>query len=257
MGSTTPVSTVDPTDADPDRTHGETTQYRSYGVDFNPGDAIGDYLVERKLGHGGMGTVYAAVHPVIEKRVAIKVLRHELSESEEAVARFVREARAVNRIRHPGIVDVFGYGTTEDNRCFLVMELLEGESLGARLQHARPDLVQSCNILVAITHALDAAHASGIVHRDLKPDNVFLLDGDGVKLLDFGIAKLTARNEQLPAGYTQPGQTIGTPRYIAPEQARGDHVDGRTDIYSLGVMAFELIVGRPPFTGDNPVELVA
>src|SRR5213075_3046008 len=140
-----------------------------------------------------------------------------LSKNEEAVTRFVSEAKAVNRIRHPAIVDVFGFGNTPDGRCFLVMELLDGESLGRRLQYDPPTLAESCDILIAITLALDAAHATGIVHRDLKPDNVFLIDGKHVKLLDFGIAKLNVTPEQQSAEYTQPGQAMGTPRYIAPE----------------------------------------
>jgi len=229
-----------------------------HGADLPPGSVVGDYEIVRKVGHGGMGSVYEAIHPVIEKRVAIKVLLPELSKNEEAVERFKSEARAVNRIRHPAIVDVFGYGTTEDGRCFLVMELLDGESLGRRLQYDMPTVAEACDILVAITHALDAAHATGIVHRDLKPDNVFLVEHKHVKLLDFGIAKLSARDDGPAAtDFTQPGQAMGTPRYIAPEQARGDAVDGRSDIYSLGVMAFELLVGRLPFVSDNPMELIA
>jgi serine/threonine protein kinase len=254
-GAVTPRS-LDPTDPSDSRARSQPSPH-THGADLVSGDLVGDYRIESKLGHGGMGTVYAAVHPIIDKRVAIKVLRLELSESTEAVARFVQEARAVNRIRHPSIVDVFGYGTTADGRCFLVMELLDGESLGRRIEHAPPSIVEACDILIAITHALDAAHASGIVHRDLKPDNVFLVEGSQVKLLDFGIAKLTEPSERAPVDYTQPGQAMGTPRYIAPEQARGDAVDGRTDIYSLGVLAFELLVGRAPFVSDNAMELVA
>ena len=230
--------------------------HHPYDSDLAAGTMVGDYRIERKLGQGGMGAVYAAVHPIIDKRVAIKVLRRELSASDEAVSRFIQEARAVNRIGHPSIVDVFGYGSTADARCFLVMELLEGESLGARLQRGPLDVADACDVLIAITHALDAAHACGIVHRDLKPDNVFLVDGKHVKLLDFGIAKLIVPSER-GADYTQPGQAIGTPRYIAPEQALGEMVDGGTDIYSLGVMAFELLTGAMLFVGDNPMELVA
>jgi eukaryotic-like serine/threonine-protein kinase len=226
------------------------------GIEFYRGDQIGDYVIEAELGRGGMGAVYAAVHPIIEKRVAIKILRRELSNNDEAVNRFVQEARAVNRIQHQGIVDVFGYGTTDDGCCFLVMELLEGQSLGRRMRHAVMSVPEICDVLVQITHALEAAHARGVVHRDLKPDNVFLV-GPRVKLLDFGIAKLTVPTERAPVDYTQPGQAIGTPSYIAPEQARGVGVDGRTDIYSAGVMLFELLTGRLPFDSDNAMELIA
>ena len=228
----------------------------SHGSELDVGALIGEYRVERKIGHGGMGSVYEAVHAVIEKRVAIKVMRPELSRDDEAVARFIREAKAVNRIRHPSIVDVFGFGTMEDGRCFLVMELLDGENLAARLQYDPPEIAEACDILIAITHALDAAHMTDIIHRDLKPDNVFLVEGKHVKLLDFGIAKLLVSDTPV-ADYTQPGQAMGTPRYISPEQARGQGVDVRTDIYSLGVMAFELLTGKLPFTGRNAMELIA
>ena len=227
------------------------------GVEYGSGDPIGDYMVERVIGRGAMGTVYAAVHPVIERRVAIKVLRRDLSERTETVMRFVQEARAVNRIHHPGIVDVFGYGMTDNDECFLVMELLVGETLGVQSAASRLTIARACEVLIDISHALEAAHAAGVVHRDLKPDNVFLLGGRHVKLLDFGIAKLTAATSVVPADYTQPGQAIGTPTYMAPEQARGDTVDARADVYSLGALAFELLTGQPPFPGSNSVEVMA
>ena len=233
-------------------------------TDLAPGTAAGDYVIERQLGHGGMGTVYQAIHPVIDKRVAIKVLHHELCANSEAVARFVQEARAVNRIGHPNIVDVFGFGTTEDGRAFLAMDLLTGESLGRRLERA-PSLTsrEAAHILLEVSYALEAAHAVGIVHRDLKPDNVFLVASRKlaceVRLLDFGIAKLTNDGAMLDGSVTstQPGMIVGTPQYMAPEQARGQVESGSTDIYALGVMAFEMFAGRPPFVGEDPVELVA
>ncbi len=233
-------------------------------TDLPPGTAAGDYVIERRLGHGGMGTVYQAIHPVIDKRVAIKVLHHELCANSEAVARFVQEARAVNRIGHPNIVDVFGFGTTEDGRAFLAMDLLTGESLGRRLERA-PSLTsrEAAHILLEVSYALEAAHAVGIVHRDLKPDNVFLVASRKlayeVRLLDFGIAKLTNDGAMLDGSVTstQPGMIVGTPQYMAPEQARGQVESGSTDIYALGVMAFEMFAGRPPFVGADPVELVA
>jgi len=223
-------------------------------VEYAPGDAIGDYLVEAVLGRGAMGTVYAAVHPVIERRVAIKVLRPELSARDEIVWRFIHEARAVNRIRHPGIVDVFGYGNTEDDCAYLVMERLEGETLGSELRRGRLPLARACELLGAIADALAAAHAAGVVHRDLKPDNVFLVGAGRVKLLDFGLAKLAAPDA--PIELTARGQALGTPAYMAPEQARGIAIDGRADVYSLGALAFEVFTGRPPFPGDNAVEVM-
>jgi tRNA A-37 threonylcarbamoyl transferase component Bud32 len=223
---------------------------------------VGEYRIERKLGQGGMGTVYAAIHPVIDKRVAIKVLHHELCANADAVTRFIQEARAVNRIGHPNIVDVFGFGTTEDGRAFLAMELLTGESLAVRIGRGVPPIDEACDILVEVTYALEAAHDAGIIHRDLKPDNVFLTSSrnrrPSVKLLDFGIAKLSVdQGMTAPVDCTQPGQMVGTPQYIAPEQARGKALDGSADVYALGVMAFELLAGRPPFLSDDPVELIA
>ncbi len=222
-----------------------------------PGALVGEYRIESVIGEGGMGTVYAAVHSVIDKRVALKVLRRELSADPTFVSRFVKEGRTTNRIGHPNIVDVFGFGVTPDGRAYLAMELLEGQSLWARLQAGRITLPEACNVAIEISHALEAAHSADIVHRDLKPENVFLANNHGrsvVKLLDFGIAKFTVLNQST---YTQPGVMLGTPTYIAPEQARGETLDGRADIYALGAMLFEMLAGRPPFHSNNAIELIA
>jgi serine/threonine-protein kinase len=230
-------------------------------ADLPRGAVVGEYRIERKLKQGGMGTVYEAVHQVIDKRAAVKVLKRELCENGEALHRFVQEARAVNQINHPNIVDVFGFGVTDDGRSWLAMELLVGETLGERMTRAPLSRAETCEVLIEITHALEAAHARGVVHRDLKPDNVFLAAGRGgpvVKLLDFGIAKLTGgAGMNGPVDVTQPGTLIGTPKYIAPEQARGLAIDGSADVYALGVMAFEMLTGRPPFMANDPVELIA
>ncbi len=205
-----------------------------------------------------MGTVYSAVHSVIDKRVALKVLRRELCENPSFVSRFVKEARATNRIGHPNIVDVFGFGRTDDGRAYLAMELLDGQSLCTRIKAGGLSVDETSAIAIEISHALEAAHGAEIVHRDLKPENVFLANIHGrsvVKLLDFGIAKLNDSNTA--ANFTQPGTMMGTPMYVAPEQARGDTVDGRADIYALGVMLFEMLVGRLPFLADNALELIA
>ncbi|MBL0220905.1 MAG: serine/threonine protein kinase [Myxococcales bacterium] len=229
-------------------------------IDFQPGDSIGEYRIDRKLGEGGMGSVYAGVHTVIGKRAAIKLLRKELCANPEAIARFIQEARAANQIGHPNIVDVFGFGTAPDGRAFLAMEWLKGESLGQRADRGRLPLDEICAVVDDISRALEAAHEAGIIHRDLKPDNVFLAEVRGgppvVKLLDFGIAKLT-RTDEGPLSHTQTGAIVGTPMYIAPEQARGYAIDGAADIYSLGVMMFELIAGRFPFIADNAMDLIA
>jgi serine/threonine-protein kinase len=206
-----------------------------------------------------MGVVVQAIHPAIEKRVAIKVLRRDRCESTESTTRFLNEARAVNQIGHPAIVDVFGFGTMDDGRAYMVMELLAGESLAVRLRRSMLSVAETCHILVEVTHALESAHRAGIVHRDLKPDNLFLTGPTRVKLLDFGIAKMhgDASGSRTSVDHTQPGTFLGTPRYIAPEQARCQPLDGRTDVYALGVVAFEMLTGRTPFSSTDPVELAA
>jgi serine/threonine-protein kinase len=228
--------------------------------DLAPGDDVGGYRIEHVIGEGGMGTVYGAIHPLIGKRAAIKVLRRELCSSAEAVERFVQEARAVNQIGHPNIVDAFAFGTLPDGRSWCAMEWLTGESLADRIERRRLPWAEACGVLLDVIRALEAAHKHGVVHRDLKPDNVFLVeqkdDRPRVKLLDFGIAKLTGGADQR-IERTRTGALVGTPLYIAPEQARGQAVDAHTDIYSLGVMTFELLAGRLPFDADNAADLIA
>ncbi|HTL36415.1 MAG TPA: serine/threonine-protein kinase [Kofleriaceae bacterium] len=214
------------------------------------GQRIGSYTVTDTLGRGGYGEVLAAVHDVIGRAVAIKVLHAKWSDDPEAVRRFVAEAQAVNAVRHPNIVDVVDFGTLDDGRHYHVMERLRGESLRARLDsRARLSIREAVPILRAVAAALDAAHDAGIVHRDVKPENVFLHEGDQVKLIDFGLAKL-AKPDAAP---TQTGVIIGTPAYMAPEQCRGREVDGRTDSYAFGVLAYEMLTGAVPLHGDDPV----
>ncbi|HEY3801933.1 MAG TPA: serine/threonine-protein kinase [Kofleriaceae bacterium] len=220
--------------------------------DLAPGTVVGDYRIDHTIGIGGMATVYEATQPVIGKRVAIKVLHRTKSES--ALNRFIKEARAVNLIGHPNIVDVFGFGMTDQGRAYLVMELLVGETLAVRIKRGPISVAETCDILIEVTHALEAAHEAGVIHRDLKPENIFLAkrkDVASVKLLDFGIAKLIDGVEAGRVDDTRPGILIGTPRYISPEQVRGQTLDGRADIYALGVVAFELLAGRPPFSGSS------
>jgi serine/threonine-protein kinase len=230
----------------------------SFMLDLVEGSPVGEYEIQTQIGEGAMGTVYSAVHPLIGKKVAIKVLKPELCANQGSIDRFVQEAQAINQIGHPNIVDVFMLSELPDGRAFFVMEWLQGEDLKARLARGPMTVADTCDILDGIARALDAAHAKGIVHRDLKPDNVFLHQVDNgplmVKLLDFGIAKLvrvTPGQEK-----TQTGNMLGTPRYISPEQARGIQVDHRSDIYSLGVMAYEMLAGRPPFQGESAMDLV-
>ena len=235
-----------------------------FSDDFSPQDALiglklGEYELRQRIGVGGMGLVYDGIQPLIGKRVAVKVLRPELAAAEEQVARLLAEARAVNAIRHRGIVDIFGFGQVPDGRQYIIMEYLEGVALDAHLaDKGRLPVPEVLDILDEVLSALGAAHGAGVVHRDLKPSNIFLVqqpDGSRyVKLLDFGLAKVG-----LPAGRTAQTRTdmvVGTPEYMAPEQARGQPVGPMTDLYALGVVAFEMVTGRLPFTGTSPVDLL-
>jgi serine/threonine-protein kinase len=229
-------------------------------VEIIPGMPIGEYEVEAKIGEGAMGTVYRAIHPQIGKHVAIKVMTPTVFGEAEAVKRFVGEARAVAAIEHPGIVDVFGFGRIPDGRTYLVMEWLEGESLSARIDKGELPELEVYEIIRQIARALEAAHAKGIIHRDLKPENVFLKKVDNerptVKLLDFGLAKSTNKDDVANVAKTRSGQMLGTPLYMSPEQCKNKGVDQRTDIYALGCMCFELLVGRTPYDADNVAEII-
>jgi serine/threonine-protein kinase len=227
--------------------------------DLVPGTEVGGYVIDGKLGEGGMSVVYAATHPLIGKRAAIKVL--SARDSLGAVERFVQEARAVNQIGHPNIVDVFQFGVLPDGRHFLIMELLVGETLGRALaRRGSLPLAEIVEILEPTCRALEAAHEKDIVHRDLKPDNVFLVDvrdqvRPRVKLIDFGVAKLLVDDTRLEQ--TEMGDVVGTPRYLSPEQARAaPEIDHRADIYSLGVMLFVMVAGEPPFVADQTERLL-
>lgn len=227
--------------------------------DLVEGFTVGEYTIETKLGEGGFGSVYRAVHPLIGKTVAIKVLNRQYSSNPQMVSRFIAEARAVNQIRQRNIIDIFSFGALEDGRHYYVMELLEGMTLDELIRSkGRLSLEVTIPILRSVARALDAAHAAGIAHRDLKPENVFLVvDEDGgifPKLLDFGIAKLLVDTK---GGHkTRTGAPMGTPRYMSPEQCRGKNIDHRTDVYSFGILAHEMLTGRAPFEGEDVMELL-
>ena len=225
----------------------------------------GRYFVEKKIGEGGMGVVFAARHAVIERPLAIKVLKREVMRDDATIRRFVQEAKAASRIGHPNIVDVTDFGTTPDGMTYSVMEFVHGHTLGAALRASAPfGATRTIKIASQIARALGAAHDKGIVHRDLKPENVFLVDRDGrtdfVKIVDFGIAKVTPVTGADPnqPRLTRAGSVFGTPEYMAPEQAagRGD-TDGRVDVYALGVIVYEMITGRVPHRGDSMVRTLA
>ena len=221
-----------------------------------PGTQIGEYVVEQRVARGGMGAIYAARHPVLGRPAAIKIIHAELTGDRALLERFVREAQAVCMIRHPNIVDVFSIGDLPDGRIYFVMDWLDGASLAQRLQRDRRiPLAEAAWILAETADALATAHEAGVVHRDLKPANIFLAHRGGqtqVKVLDFGIAKLSG----LAREQTSTGVLMGTPAYLAPEQARTSQVDHRADIYALGVVAYEMLAGTRPFAGSSQDSVV-
>jgi serine/threonine protein kinase len=223
------------------------------------GAVLGSYRVLEVLGKGGMGFVYRAEHTKLGREVAIKLLRSDYARRRDAVARFIQEARTVNRIRHRNIVDVPDIVELDDGTTFIVMEFLRGDSLG-KWARTGVDLPRALAVLVQICDGLAAAHSVNIVHRDLKPDNVIVVPtSDGaelVKLLDFGVAKLLNRDDEDVGFQTAAGSVIGTPAYMSPEQAGGMAVDARSDIYSLGAIMYELFCGQPMFRGRSFGEYV-
>jgi len=221
---------------------------------------IGPYRILRKLGEGGMGVVYAAEDERLNRAVAIKTIRESVDSS--ARERFFREARAAASLSHPNVCQLYDIGD-EGGRPFLVMELLEGQSLADRLRDGALPLTEAVQIAIGTLTALDALHARGFVHRDLKPSNVFITE-HGVKILDFGLARETrppalppdATTMQGASPITLSGMIVGTPRYMAPEQVLGLPVDGRADLFTAGALLFEMICGKPPFADDNAMQLL-
>jgi serine/threonine protein kinase len=222
----------------------------------------GKYKIIKKIGEGGMGSVYIANQEPIDRKVAVKVLLGKLAEDEIAVKRFEQEAKAISKMQHPNTVTIYDFGKTseaEDERLYIVMEYLKGKTL---TQVLRQDGVlaphRAARIMRQVCASLQDAHAAGIIHRDLKPDNIFLTevggDKDWVKVLDFGVAKLA--DSEGAGTLTQTGMIFGTPKYMSPEQAEGRPIDYRADIYALGVVLYELLVGGPPFVADTPVGLL-
>ena len=227
------------------------------------GEVLGRYSVTDVLGHGGMAVVYAGQDLALGHRVAIKVLHPDHVENPRMERRFINEARALVAIRHPGIVELLDVGRTDEGDVYLVMELLEGDSLASRLEEGPLPLDQALRYGRQLASALDAAHRQGIVHRDLKPANILLVpDPDDpsqlrVKILDFGIAKQMS-DGFTPAPITATGVIIGTPEYMSPEQCRGEELDGRSDIYCLGLLLYHMVAGTYPFEwGGDTNEILA
>src|SRR4051812_2564367 len=211
----------------------------------------GKYVLERLIGRGGMGTVYAARQLQLDRQVAIKIVRPELMTDERAVARFNREARAAARIEHPNAVRVYDFGSSPEAGTFIVMEYVEGVPLRTLMRRSKfVPIDVAVEVIWQAASAIAVAHATGIVHRDLKPENLMVRVSDEgaitVKVVDFGLAKLV---EGEVSQITSPAELIGTPRYMAPEQFEGDRVDERVDVYALGVILYEMVAGRPPFDG--------
>jgi serine/threonine-protein kinase len=226
-----------------------------------PGDFVAaKYRVEEILGRGGMGAVFRVTHSVTGKSFAVKWLLPQYNGGQEMAQRFIREAQVAGRVDHPNIVEVYDIGEDRGSM-YMVMELLQGESLAAHIARVgRIPANQACQLLIPVARGLAAAHRSGIIHRDLKPDNIFLsvstLGEPRPKILDFGISKMSALASDANPALTREGVVMGTPHYMAPEQLRSHKVDERCDIYALGVILYQMLSGKLPFTGDNFPDLM-
>src|SRR5262245_14729436 len=214
-------------------------------------EKIGKYHILERVGRGGMGMIYKAHDPMLDRLVALKVISSEIEVTDELRARFYREAQACARLSHPNIVTVYDMGE-DAGRLFIVMEFLEGEELRQSInQRKSMALEDKLSVMLQVCDGLHYAHLKGIVHRDVKPGNVFVLRSGQVKILDFGIAQIANTDR----GLTRTGLIMGTLRYIAPEQVRG-RADHRSDIFSVGAVFYELLSFRPPFTGEDPMRLL-
>jgi serine/threonine-protein kinase len=225
---------------------------------LEPGSVVGDYIVYDLIALGGCGAVYRAEHRVLGRQAAVKILHADLASSAEMLQRFLREARTVNVIKHPNIVDIYDFGELKDGRPYFVMEYLAGETLGELVdRHGCFSPAEALRLIEPICSALQAAHDAGVIHRDVKSNNVMVL-GDWregrLKLLDFGVAKLT-QPETDNSGMTTSGRRLGTPSFMAPEQFSAVKIDSRVDVYALGVLLFQMLTNRLPFNSEDPIEL--
>src|ERR1043165_700722 len=230
---------------------------------LTPGQRVKHYQIVNLIGEGGMGEVYLATDTTLGRRVALKVLPAFVSKDPERLRRFTQEARAASRLSHPNVCVVHEVGETDDGRPFIAMEYVEGMTLRQRIRSESMKLGDVLDIAIQSADALTAAHETGIVHRDIKPENIVIRPEGYVKILDFGLAKLTERHQSATTTtmptllfHSTPGVVIGTAAYMSPEQARGVAVDERTDIWGLGVVLYEMASGRAPFTGETPTDVV-
>lgn len=226
------------------------------------GQNLGHYEIIEQIGEGGMGEVYLAEDTHLGRKIALKILPESVAQDGERMQRFVREAKSASALNHPNIITIYEIGKT-NNTHFIATEYIEGETLRERIKGSPLKLKFALEIASQVAGALDAAHRAGIVHRDVKPENVMVRPDGLVKLLDFGIAKLTEKETNIDSeaataikAQTSAGMIIGTAAYMSPEQARGSQVDTRTDIFSFGVMLYEMLAGRPPFVGANALETI-
>ncbi len=229
---------------------------------LNNGQQIGHYKIHSAIGAGGMGEVFLAEDSRLNRRVALKVLPENIATDKDRLRRFEQEARAASALNHPNILTIYEFAA-ENEMYFLAAEFVEGETLRERLKGSPVNLKSALEIAIQVASALDAAHRAGIVHRDIKPENVMIRPDGLVKILDFGIAKLTEKRNETDSEaataimvQTSPGMIIGTAAYMSPEQARGKQIDARTDIFSFGVMLYEMLAGKPPFDGENAMDVI-
>ncbi len=232
------------------------------------GARLGRYEIQRLLGAGGMGEVYLAEDTKLDRRIALKILPSEFAEDKDRMNRFVREAKSASALNHPNIITIYEIGEI-DSTHFIAAEYITGETLHTRLTQHRLDLKTALDVAIQVASALDAAHRAGIVHRDIKPDNIMVRPDSLVKILDFGIPKLSeppavaarlnvdgdAATAIKPQG-TSPGMIIGTANYMSPEQAKGKEIDARSDIFSFGIVLYEMLTGRRAFAGESALDTI-